>query len=215
MKYSVIVRSRALKSVSIEKKHETLINGLSHVPEPWGFKGKEPPPTPDPGKDLIAVVGAKKHLGNGISSAYFTYQYRREFRDEAAHDDYISIDFNSKKADYGFFTREVLPIYIESFGAYLAYVANSEFLVMDFDDAPKGFDNRRNVFRVYPVSFYDELLCERAFGLKPSEVCSKLVGKVEAAREFFNGVYILGSSSPQDLDHDKFLCQKLKEFILA
>ena len=65
---------------------------------------------------------------------------------------------------------------------------------MDWDAGDRNVDYRHGVFRIHPVSFFDRQLCERAFGIQPETVASRLTGKVERVGLHEDGVLIVASS---------------------
>ena len=108
-----------------------------------------------------------------------------------------------------------LPKIISSFDAYFAELGDAEFVHIDFDaQRQAGFgDSRFGVYRIRPVSFFDKILCDRAFGMTPEEIVGRLEGKVEQATVLKNGVYIVANSEPMELDEADKLCRELKRLL--
>jgi hypothetical protein len=199
MKYELLIRSRALREESIGQKHSRFIAALQQVEPPWGLKGKGAPAAPDPGDDLIADVELGRFFGNGIHGELI-YQYRREFRDEGAADDYFALKFNPEKLDYKELVLVAYPAYLSSFSAYRGQIGNAEFGLKDWDAGDRDVDYRHGVFRIYPVCFFDRQLCVRAFGLQPEAIIPRLEDKVEKVELYNDGVLIVSSSRPLPLE---------------
>lgn len=214
MKYELIVRSRAQKSESIAQKHARFFSELSKIPQPWGIGGSAFPEPPDPGRNLGAGTSISKLLGKGISGRVY-YVYRRDFEDLGMHDDFCDMSFNPERVDYKQLVCEVLPRLILAFHAYFAQVGDTEFGHMDFDaERTAGMgDTRFGVFRIRPVSFFDKILCQRAFGLQPDEIAKRLESHVEKVTLLEGGVYILGSSQPLRIEEADKLCWELKRLV--
>jgi hypothetical protein len=153
-----------------------------------------------------------KFFGDGVKRAMITYSYRRNLRDDGYCDDCLRIDFDPAKVDVHHLIYTVIPRYIEAFDAYLVKYYDEQFVNLAYEERAeegritftaksKEYVNPRfKVEQVWPVSFYDELLCRRAFNLTPAEVMERLKGKVEHARLMHNGVYLVGTSQVLPLD---------------
>jgi hypothetical protein len=216
MKYDLDIRSRTTEAVSINDRHSKLMGEWSRIASPWGIPPEKTPAAPDPGADIGAGVSLTRVLGK-VKRVQVYYCFRWSgLRDEGCCDDFIDMAFNPLKVDYAGFVREVLPRLILAFDAYLAELGDNEFVHIDFDrsrrEAP---DCRSDVYRVWPVSFYDELLCRRAFALKPAAIADRLKGVAEHVELLGDGVYIVGSSRPLPLSEADELCKRLKSAILG
>lgn len=214
MKYETMIRSRAKRVESIAEKHKRFFTQLSEISPPWGIKGAVVPEPPAPGGNLGVGVSVSKLLGKGVSGRAY-YVFRREFEDLGMHDDFFDMSFNPAKWDYRQFAYDVLPKYIVAFDAYFAQVGHVEFGHVDFD-AERNFgsgDTRFGVYRVRPVSFFDRILCERAFGINPREIAARLQGSVESVELLQDGVYVIGSSQVMKFEEADSLCWKIKRRI--
>lgn len=109
----------------------------------------------------------------------------------------------------------VVPQYCEAFGSYLVEYFDDAMIDQDASEL-KGLpvNSRFFVHRVGVVSFFDELLCERAFKLKPSQVFDRLQSKVEYLKLLNGGVYLVGSSRVLSLDAANALCRELKDALV-
>ena len=217
MRYYVEVRARAEEEQPIPDKHKEFMDELVRIPKPWGLGGGPAPSAPSPGHELIAELAMRRHFGRGVQTPYLTYQYRYSFgADMAIYDDHFTMFINPKRVDYQSLVLEAVPQYIMGLRAYLGRVGDEEFIFADQERRQeKGvtFSARSEVDRVWPVSFYDEELCQRAFGLSPKAVAKRLQGKVEQVSNICNGVYIVGSSKVLEFEEADRLCWQMKAWI--
>jgi len=90
--------------------------------------------------------------------------------------------------------------FIEAFEAYTAELNIHEYTLHQFDEKQNFYktkgDIRKAVFRVPPVSFYDRLLCQKAFNLEPEEIVGRLQDHVEKVYYHHDGVVVVYSSKP-------------------
>lgn len=199
MKFSIELRARASQNMSIEEKHRLFVQSLVQVPNPWGINKDNLPPIPDAGSELVASFNLGDYLGK-VANGHVYYQFRRTFRDEAGHDDFLDLTFNPNKTDFRTLAYEVFPEYVAAFEPYLGTIANDEFSQMDYEVlCAMRYDARRMVFRISQVAFFDAVLCLRAFKLSPEIVAEKLKGVVEHTRLMSKGILIIGSSIPLNL----------------
>lgn len=183
----------ALTNEPIERKHDRFLKGIANLPPPWGAASIVP--APEPGAQLVATLPASKFLGKGIKGQV-VYQYRRNFRGEAADDDWIDLTFNPSKVDYRALAYDFLPHYVEAFGGYMATISDNEFIYMDFEEKRRlKMDARSSIYRIDPISYFSDGLCERAFGLSAKQVMERLTGKVEDVRLGCGGVFIVLTSA--------------------
>ena len=214
MKYELMLRSRARKSEPIAEKHSRFFTEFSNIPAPWGIGENLIPVQPDPGRNLGAGINITKLLGKGISGRVY-YVLRRNFEDLGMHDDFFDMSFNPKNVDFRSFVYDALPRLILAFDAYLARVGDVEFCYLDFDgerDAGLG-DPRFGGYRIFPISFFDKTLCERAFGMNPNEIAERLQGRVECVKLLKDGIYIIGDSRPLKIEESDKLCWEIRRII--
>lgn len=231
-RYCLKFHARVDEAVSAEQRHARFFEGIKALPVPWGLGDRPVPPIRDfgsPSSPSIssASIGLTKFFGDGVKRAMITYWYRRNLRDDGYSDDRLIIDFDPAKVDLHHLIYTVIPRYIEAFDAYrvdcydeqfvaLAYEEREEEGRITFTPKSKEYVNPRfKVEQVEVVSFYDELLCRRAFNLAPAEVLDRLQGKIEHARLLHNGVYLVGSSQVLPLDDSQRLCHEMKAALLG
>ena len=98
-------------------------------------------------------------------------------RERAMYDDFMRI-FMANPVDYPRFCFDVLPPLITAFGAYRGEIElNQTVGLADFDarrarnkELSQPLDSRNSICRIWPVSYADDQLCRRAFGLTAAEV---------------------------------------------
>lgn len=108
-----------------------------------------------------------------------------------------------------------MPRYIEAFDGYYAEMTDQEFLHLDWDRMPPGFDARHHLFRLPPVSFMRKDFCARALGLSPSEVVERLHRHVAIAREQLDGVVTVLTYDVLATDEMDRLCWQAKEYLVG
>ncbi|MCZ2342870.1 MAG: hypothetical protein LC104_13935 [Bacteroidales bacterium] len=193
MKYELMIRARVNPAQSIEAKHNELLTSLSHIPSHWGFASIDVP-VPDIKHHLLATINLKRYLHKGIRGS-INYQYRHSMNDDPSNDDFLEMSFNPQKVGYADLVHAVFDQYVEAFRAKLADISDNKFIDLDFEEWRKVSARYGGVYRVYPVSFYDAVLCHRAFGLTPEQVADRLTGHVESTKFIHGGVKIVVSSA--------------------
>ena len=226
-RYCLVFHARVDEAVGAEQRHTRFFEGIKDIPPPWGLGDRPTPPAPDFGRSSSAAIGLTKFFGDGVKRAMLTYRYRRMLSDDGYSDDRLIIDFDPAKMNVHHLIYTVIPRYIEAFDAYrvdyydeqfvdLAYERREEEGRVTLTAKSKVETNPRfKVDEVWPVSFYDELLCRRAFNLTPAEVMERLQRKVERAQLLHGGVYLIGSSRVLPLDDAQKLCRELKSALLG
>ena len=213
MKFSIELRARASQVQSIEQKHDLFVQRLAEVPPPWGLDKTRLPPAPDAGSQLVASFNLGTFLGK-MAKGHVFYQFRRTFRDAASDDDFIDLTFNATKIDFRTLACDVFPRYIAAFEPYVGAIAHDDFSIKDYDALRTlRFDARHIVYRISQVSFFDALLCERAFQLSPEKVAEKLNGVVEHTQLISGGILIIGSSRPLSLEDADRLSREWRQLL--
>jgi hypothetical protein len=215
MKYEVEVRSRPKKADPISEKHARFFAELSSIDSPWGIRGADiPTPPKDRGFEEDTYLTFSKLLGKGISGREY-FNSRAYLEDEAMNDDFFDMSFNPEKVDYRHLVQEVLPKLISAFDGYFAKLGDARFVTIDFDaeEEAGASDCRFDIYRIYPISFFDRILCKRAFHLNPEQIVSRLARHVENVTLLGDGVYIVGSSEPLQLDDANKLCWTMKKLV--
>lgn len=194
MKYEIMIRS--IPVVDIPETHSRLITVMNGIPKPWGFGGNGGPPAPDCGSWLLAKANLFKYLGDGFRGSSIVYNYRSGLGDAGIDDDFMVLEFNPMKQDFARMLETVLPRYISAFRAYLAYIGDTEWGLADWEEERKMVPNcRYGVYRIYPVHYFGEQLCRRAFQRTPEEMIRLLSKECERVELLDGGVILVATSN--------------------
>lgn len=123
-------------------------------------------------------------------------------RDIAQSDDFIWLRLDTEKADYARFCSGTLPRLIDIFRPYRAAAETDDAVMLaDFDlvcahsqKSGRDIDGRDGVHRIWPVCFFDDLLCRRAFGIGAAEVAGRAAPECERAEVLHGGAFLLVTS---------------------
>jgi len=173
------------------------------------------------------AVGFTKFFGGAVKSAMVTYCPRERLTDEGYSDDRLFVDIDPAKLDLKQFALEVIPRYIEAFGGYRAEFYDEQFAEAAYEVreepgrivySPKSKEHvnlRFQVREVMPISYFDELLCRRAFNLTPAEVVKRVHGKVEHAYLLNGGAYLVGSTRALPFEEAQSLSEEMTRTLLG
>jgi hypothetical protein len=212
-RYWLEFASRARKEVSVENKHAAFFEGLRNLPEPWGLGSLPIPPVPRFKGGSLAVLSLKKLLGDAVSKSHVMYEYRRDFPDNGKSDDRLNIILRPSKVDVKYLVYTVLPAYIKAFDAYRVECSDEQFV--DLEAMRPRPDRRFGVHRFGSVSFFDDLLCQRAFGLRATAVVDLFSGTIGHAAVLHNGAYLVGSSQVLSFEESQRLSHEMQQHLLA
>jgi hypothetical protein len=207
MMYRLMIRSKPHNDMF--KKHEYFMSRLRGLKNEWGIS--DIPELRDPGTLPMRQIKLSRYLRKGISGL-ISYQNRKYYEDEGQYDDYFTLEFNPAKHDYKLLVAECFPSYIEWFRGYRGQIADEEFIHLDFEHT-RELDLRTSIYRVYPVSFFDDDLCRRALGLTMEEVARRLCGHVDDIKIASNGVLVVAQSTPINLEGAIAISDKLKALV--
>lgn len=194
LRYSLELRARATPDTTIEKKHASFIEALRNVRGTWGIADREAPETPIlRGDDLSASVKLTHSLPEWAKGhVLYSFRGKQYLRDAAVCDDFVDIIFNPLKVDYADLVRHAISDYIGAFGAYLAQIGPDYFVASDVETVGV-LDARWKLFRIYPVCFFDAILCKRALRLTPNEVADRVDGVASSVQLTHGGVLLVAS----------------------
>lgn len=119
--------------------------------------------------------------------------------DDASCDDTLILRFVADEYDFPLFVDEVFPELVKGFSCYRAsLVTDTKIAIEDYaeliNDASKTDrekDHRFVVSRFYPVDYFDELLCKRAFGLSAKALVKRLKPICERAELIDSGAFLI------------------------
>jgi hypothetical protein len=215
MKYIVTVRSRPHADDGISSKHDRFMAGIRTLPSPWAPESSDWPGAADPGEDYLTVIKLARIMGEGVKGS-LNYRNRRVLLDEAQSDDWIRLEFNPEKVDYPALLRSAFERYVTVLGAYVGDIKDARFIANDFERWQRSkIDYRQNVFRIYPVNFFDRELCKRAFALRPEDIAARLTKEVERVDLVNNGVLIVVDSKILPFKEAEAIDRRLRPLLAA
>ena len=209
MEYELMLRSRPVAGESVQAKHEAFRAALTGLEGAWSGGAADWPAVPDPATREMVEVRLSGRFGRGIRG-YVSYQNRKYIPDDSMYDDYFVLEFDPARIDYKRLVEDYFARYVGAFHPYLGYVADQDFLDHDFDST-RDLNDRHSIYRIYPVSFFDEQLCREALGLAPEQVVERLAGVAEEVRVVHGGVLILGSTTPLPFEAALALSDRLTQ----
>ena len=123
-------------------------------------------------------------------------------RDIAQSDDFVWLRLDTEEADYTRFCSVTLPRLIEVFGSYrvaaetdkAVHRRDNELIRSQWRVDGPDLDGRDSVYRIWPVCFFDDLLCRRAFGIGAAEVAARAAPECERAEVLCGGAFLLVTS---------------------
>jgi hypothetical protein len=212
MKYDFDIRAIALEDQSIEDKHNSFLQRLADLPQPWGL-AKSEQLVLDCGSGLVAMLNATKVFGKGKGiGGYFMYNFRRVFTDSSTFDDKIMLSFNPAKINYRGLIDDALLPYIDAFEGYYAEILDQKFISPDLK-ASRHLDSRHHLHRLQPVSYLRRDFCDRALKLTPAQIVSRLEGQVARIEEALDGVFIVLTYEPLPTEEMDKLCWEKKALL--
>lgn len=220
--YTLNVRHRPNVNDGIGERHNRYLQNQIGIGQPWElspgpenqFKEKDIGPG-----NISSNLMMGRRMGKGVSGS-LSYSCRVEsyLDDNASKDDSIILKFKLRSVDYEKLVLTDFPYFIEAFESYTAEIVVRGFTRHEFEER-QHFSNtignlREAVFRIAPVSFYDRLLCQRAFKLTPEEIVEKLQDKVEKVYCHCDGVVIIFSSKPVSAEVYLSVNEKIKSLLM-
>jgi hypothetical protein len=223
-RYCLIVHARADEQIGAERRHTRFFEEIKDLPAPWGVGDRAIPRAPNVRHGSLDAIDLTKVFSGAAKSAMVTYCPRGKLSDDGYSDDRLFVDIDPAKVDLNHFAMEVIPRYIEAFDGYRAECFDEEFVHDAYEnqgdeEQPVGsqeHDNpRMTALEVMPISFFDELLCRRAFNVTPAEVLERMRGKVEYAQLLHGGVYLVGSSRSLPFEEAQSLSKEMTRTLLG
>lgn len=195
-----MIRRRAVLHEVIPEFNAKIVQRFAAISKFWG-NDKTSVDAPIDYNGEGAALDLRKALQPGLSGQA-SYVPRFEgylSSDVARSDDFLAIRLNTNKADYPNFCSTTLPLLIEIFGAYRAAVetdnavalADFEITRMQSQTTGRNIDGRDSVHRIWPVCFFDDLLCRRAFGVGAAEVVARAAPACVRAELLCGGAFLL------------------------
>lgn len=199
----LMIRRRASLNESATELNSNIVARLAALPNFW----KEQKTTSDAEfskGDESATLDLRQSLMSGLKGQ-IVYAPRFQgylSRDIAQSDDFLALRVNTEKADYRIFANETFPDLIAIFGAYRAAIeTDREIATADWEivcqqslETDRDIDGRDSVFRIWPVNFFDDLLCERSFGRSAEQVVRRASVVCERAELLNGGAFLVVTS---------------------
>ncbi len=212
-KYWLELASRAQKDISVEHKHLRFFEALQQLAEPWGLGKRAIPRVPEFGESSVAVVNSEEFIGEGVSLFQVTYEYRRDFCDDESADDTLHVVLVPSRVDMQYLAYTVIPAYVEAFDAYRVDFADEQQI--DLETMKPRPNPRCAVDRLGQISYFDDFLCRRAFGLSASALVDLCRSKIEHATELHDGAYLVASSRALPIDESQRLSREMRRELVA
>ena len=212
MLVDVALRRRAVLDEEIPRINARFVEQFLKLPGFWG-KDKTASDAPNDFSGEGAALDLRKALQPGLSGqALYVPRFPAYVsKDVAQSDDFLNIRVDTDKANYTGFVRETLPRLIEIFGCYRAATETDEVVRRSDNAASRqqskatglNMSGRDGVYRIWPVCYFDELLCQRAFGMGASDVVARVAAECEHAETLNGGAFLivtLNALTGPDLD---------------
>lgn len=196
-------RRRAVASESVSVLNSRVTDQLSAIGGLWsvGCSGVRF----DKGVGESAATDLSPCLTHGITGQVsYASRLPAAITDKAISDDFITLRFDTNRVDFHLFCRDIFTEVIRVFRPYRAGVVSD--LDLDLDDfeevASKArrtgldVDGRDSVYRLYPINYFDKIMCERAFGMSPEQVSRAFNGLVLSSVTFAEGLILVISNEP-------------------
>lgn len=194
MKHIFEINSRVILNEPAELKHNKIIAFLKSLDAPWGIPNDVNIAFPGFNKEFTATVTLNKLFVKGLKMELF-YRFRNKLDDDQGSDDRIYIEFDSKTIDYEYLVTTIFPQFVLNFDAYLADIFCDKMIFKVYESSLNK-NKRSEIVRIFPISFFDSILCNRAFLMPPEEVVRKLNGQVYKVMLLHNGVFIIADTKP-------------------
>ncbi|WP_439850326.1 hypothetical protein ACTACG_21560 [Pseudomonas syringae] len=195
--YKFEFRHRANASEAIGKRHEAFISAITGLAPPWNLAKLGA--LPGIGAELLITVSLDKFLPKGVKGR-LTYMLRNEkyLKDDAQYDDTCFIEFDSGKIDLQDFTNEIFTTYIKAFKCYRATLHDWSITRNDWpvvvetgEKLGKDINCRDGIYRINLINYFDETLCQKAFGMSACEIAKRLKNHAKTATEFESGLLLI------------------------
>jgi len=205
MKIEARFRRRAGVGENVKDINAEVLHQLSAIDGLWvkgqGISGAKL----DTGQGESAAVDISPCLTDDMRGA-ISYASRLStfISDKAINDDTLVVQMDTDAVDFSSFCRCIFPEIIRVFCPYRANIVTDldqdlddfEVIVEEVQRTGRDVDGRDTVFRFYPVNYFDDVMCLRAFGKSVDEVVVKLSGEIALAERFQSGALLISIDEP-------------------
>lgn len=198
---SVIMRRRALMEEAVSELNSKFMEEFATLAGFWAADARARDAILDLGVGETATLDMRRSLAPGLSGQ-IVYAPRIDgylSRDNAQSDDYITLKLNSDRSDYKEFCERIFPRLIDIFQPYRGAVeTDSDLAMADWDiiceqsqAVERDIDGRDSVFRIWPVAYFDNILCQRSFGRNAEEVVERVSEECERVELRKGGAFLI------------------------
>lgn len=159
-------------------------------------------------------------LAAGIKGAVSYVGRSWAVQDQAKADDFLSLQLDLDAIDFAQFCREIFPQVVAAFKPYRAAVITDigqdlddfDLIIEEVGRTGTDVDGRDTVYRIWPANYFDDEMCNRAFGLAAADVVSKAAMCISRAALFHGGALLGLADEPvtgqrlDSLDDEFFKC---------
>lgn len=198
-------RRRAESGEIISELNNSILKRLSKIKGLWAESKSVEDVYFDAGSGESAASDLSPCLVDAVNGAIsYASRLPAAIMDKATSDDSIILKFDSDEIDFHKFCNDIFPKIVEAFSPYRAAIITDldqdlddfEDIVQESQSTGKDIDGRDSVFRIYPINYFDNAMCKRAFGIASSEAVEALKTSIERAEEIAGGALLLVSSEP-------------------
>ena len=200
MDAELMIRRRATMEESQEELNNRLIQGFATLPSLWRDGKSVSEAIFNKGEEQSSLLLIDVLENAFASQVSYTARFPNQISsDRGMYDDFMILTINTEKTDCAAFCRETLPKLLDIFGAYLAKLETDKQIVLeDHDERVELYrrtrqrrDSRSFIRRMWPVNFFDDTLCRRAFGIGAEDVVHRAAPECEHAEHMLGGAFLL------------------------
>ena len=199
------LRRRANVGEQASTLHRRLIAAISEIEGLWADDGVSGAAHFSPGLGESAATDLSPCLRSGLKGAIsFASRAPAAIVDRATSDDVLTLFCNTELVEFNWLAHNAYRRLKNAFQPKRrADVCDAGLDLDDFElicaeaqESGRDVDGRDTVFRIHPISFFDAMLCQRAFGRTPRELVKLLSRESFDVEPHADGLLIKGASSP-------------------
>jgi len=204
----VELRRRTRSDEDPRQLHARFIEVMREVGAPWWKPDAQIAPLKIDGK-LEYQIGINRGLPDDAQGTLaYVHRGADYLKDQALFDDRFVATFHVDDAEYEALANEGFKHLLSAFTPYRGHIILDEDLALDDWDAAiargvssgRDEDGRDGIYRIWPVSFFDETLCGRVFGSSAGLLAERWAGEVERAELCFGGIFLVATSRLVDAE---------------
>jgi hypothetical protein len=209
MKHEIELRFRPESMQSVCERHKQVTDYLYKLNDNWKVSGlpKAEEPAPGCSEYFNLKKYTPKHLGGDLS-----YSSRESLKDHKSSDDYLVYEFASDYIGVKNIDQNFIQNIISTLSPYYMYIGNSEFTHIDKNTRRKL--NLRNDFcRFFPVTYFDDILCNRKFGLSAADFVTRYGEDINNVYLVNGGVLFISSDFFCDINTSEAINESVWETV--